>query len=134
MKRHEVIDHTADVGLRAYGSTAPEIFESAAEGMFSLVTRSPVAEKGEIELHLEAHSRERLLVDWLSELLFLFETRGLLFHSFEVKLRGNKLDAKASGELYDPERHEKAMDIKAVTFHMLELNEKKGYAQVLFDI
>lgn len=134
MARYEVLDHTADIGIRAYGGTLPEIFSSAAAGMFSLITESEVSGTGELAIELEADDVEQLLVDWLSELLFAFDSKGLLFSGFEVDIEGRALHARVRGESYDPERHRLEREIKAVTYHMLEVNLEKGYAQVIFDI
>ncbi len=132
--RFEEIEHTADVGIRAYGKTASEILESAAVGMFSLIADlSNVKPVGEEEIRLEADGLPDLLVKWLSELLFLHETGNVLFSSFEVRIRGTKLHGRARGEAIDKERHELKLAIKAVTYHRLSVDVKKGVAEVIFD-
>ncbi|MDH7506401.1 MAG: archease, partial [Candidatus Thermoplasmatota archaeon] len=69
MKTYELIDHTADVGIKAYGKTLSEAFENAAKGMFDIITNNSQIESiGEYEIFLEADNLEQLLVDWLSEL------------------------------------------------------------------
>ena len=74
MKTYELIDHTADVGIKAYGKTLSEAFENAAKGMFDIITDSSEIESiGQYNIELEAPDLEQLLVDWLSELLYLFE-------------------------------------------------------------
>ncbi len=133
--RFEEIDHTADVGLRAYGATASEIFESAATGMFSLITDlRGVKPVGEEEIRLTAEDLPNLLVAWLSELLFLHETQNLLFSAFEVRVRGTTLEAKARGEAIDKQRHELKLAVKAVTYHRLSVDLEKGVAEVIFDV
>ena len=135
MKRFEYLDHTADIGIKAYGQTLEECFENAALGMFTILFGgSEIKEVGEFEIRLEAPDLEQLLVDWLSELLYLHEADELAFCSCSVKLEGAKLDARVKGEAFNPERHVVDTQIKAVTYHMLEVDEEKGYVQVLFDI
>ncbi len=132
--RYEEIEHTADVGIRAYGKTASEIFAHAAEGMFSLIADpTEVEPKGEVEVRLAADDLPKLLVAWLSELLFLHETQRLLFCKFKVRVRGTSLRAEAWGEAIDKRRHELKLAIKAVTYHRLSVDLAKGVAEVIFD-
>ena len=72
MKTYELIDHTADIGLKAYGKTLSEAYENAAKGMFDIITDSSEIESvGQYDIRLEAPDLGQLLVDFLSELLFL---------------------------------------------------------------
>ncbi len=133
--RYEEIEHTADTGIRAYGKTASALFESAAEGLFSLIANpAKVEPKGEVEIRLRAEDLPRLLVAWLSELLFLHETQHLLFSKFEVHVRGTTLRALAWGETIDKRRHELKLAVKAVTYHRLSVDVTKGVAEVIFDV
>jgi SHS2 domain-containing protein len=132
--RYEEIEHTADVGIRAFGKTASEIFAAAAEGMFSLIANpAKVRAKGEVEIRLTAEDPPKLLVAWLSELLFLHETQRLLFCRFDIHVRGKSLRARAWGERIDKRRHELKLAIKAVTYHRLSVDVAKGVAEVIFD-
>jgi SHS2 domain-containing protein len=86
MKTYELIEHTADVGIKAYGKNISEAFENAAKGMFDIITdKSEIESTGEYEIHLEAPDLEQLLVDWLSELLFLNSAKNLVFSFFKVQ-------------------------------------------------
>ncbi len=132
--RYEEIEHTADVGIRAYGKTASEIFAAAAEGLFSLIANpAKVQPKGEVEIRLKADDLPQLLVAWLSELLFLHETQHLLLVKFEVRVRATSLRARAWGETIDKRKHELKLAIKAVTYHRLSVDVAKGVAEVIFD-
>src|SRR2546428_13198381 len=87
--RYEEIEHTADVGIRAYGSTLDELFANAAEGMFSLVADlGSVKAVGEIEVRLEAEDLPTLLLRRPPELLYTHETQRPLFASFEGHREG----------------------------------------------
>jgi len=138
MKTYELIDHTADVGVKAYGANLSEAFEHAAKAMFDIVTdNSEIENTGQYEIILEAPDLEQLLVDWLSELLFLNSANNLVFGFFKVELDEKKkqLNARVFGEKFDLSKHKIGMEIKAVTYHMLEVKKKKPYhVQVLFDI
>jgi SHS2 domain-containing protein len=133
--RYEELDHTADVGIRAYGGRLEELFASAAAGMFSLIANlRTVRAVGEVEVRVSADDLEALMVRWLSELLFLHETQRLLLKAFDVHLDGLTLTARVRGEAIDKKRHELKLNIKAVTYHGLRVDPKAGVAEVIFDI
>jgi SHS2 domain-containing protein len=136
MKHYELIEHTADVGVKAYGTTLAEAFEHAAEGMFDIITdESTINPIGEYNIILDAPDLEQLLVDWLSQLLFLNGAYNLVFSHFKVTLKDTHLSAQVSGETYDTQKHRMGVEIKAVTYHMLQVHKKDPvYVQVLFDI
>jgi SHS2 domain-containing protein len=138
MKRYETFDHTADLGVRVFGQTCEEVFANAAYALFDLLTDlNRVREILSYDLRVEAADREELLVRWLSELLFLSESRGYLFKNFSFShLDQTSLRAEARGETFDPSRHEFKTEIKAVTYHQVEVREKDGKwgARVIFDI
>lgn len=136
MKHYELIEHTADVGVKAYGKDIAEAFVHAAEAMFDIITdSSTIHTVGQFDISLEAQDLEQLLVDWLSELLFLNGAYNLLFGKFQVKIEGNRLSAHVSGEKYDSKKHKRGLEIKAVTYHILKVSEKNPvFVQVLFDI
>lgn len=133
--RYEEIEHTADVGIRAYGRTLDELFANAAEGMFSLIADLPAVKPvGEIEVRLTADDIPTLLLRWLTELLYVHETERLLFSSSDSKVVGTSIVGHARGEPIDKRRHELKLAIKAVTRHRLTVDPEKGIAEVIFDI
>jgi SHS2 domain-containing protein len=136
MKHYELIEHTADVGVKAYGKTVAEAFEHAAEAMFDIITdESTIDSIGEYDIQLEAPDLEQLLVDWLSKLLFLNDAEDLVFGKFEMTLTDNHLSAHIFGEKYNKKKHKMGVEIKAVTYHMLEVHKIDPiFVQVLFDI
>ncbi|HEV8594743.1 MAG TPA: archease [Thermoplasmata archaeon] len=135
MKRFEELDHTADVGIRAYGKTLDELFANAAAGMFSLITDlAAVRPVGEYEVKISAKDAKALLFDFLSELVFLHDTQKLLFCEFDVTVAGLAVDARARGERIDRTRHPLHLNVKAVTYHAMEVDPERGVAQVIFDI
>ena len=132
---YELIEHTADVAVKAYGRALNEIFAHMALGMFNVMTdTSTVKSVGEYKVDVDSADLEGLLVDWLSELLYLFDTQEVFLREFDVSIEGNKLTASVRGEKLDRERHPLKSDVKAATYHMLEINEEEGYAIVLLDI
>jgi len=135
VKRFEEMDHTADVGIRAYGKTLDELFANAAAGMFSLITDlETVKPVGEYEVTIAAKDVKSLLFDFLSELLVVHETQKVLLSEFDAKVNALAVDARARGERIDRERHPLHLMVKAVTYHGMEVDPTKGEAQVIFDI
>ena len=134
----EFLEHTADVGVIARGQTLAEAFVHAAEGMFSvMVNLKGVREEEERSLAVEAHDWPSLLVAWLSELVYFSDVDGLVFKRFEIReMEPYSLRATAYGERIDRQRHELGAGVKAITRHMLEVDEEEdGYrVQVLLDI
>jgi len=136
MKKYDLIEHTADVGIKAYGKNVSEAFKNAAVGMFDIITdNSKINGIGQYEIQLNAPDLEQLLVDWLSELLFLNSAKNLVFGTFNVTVSNTNLKAQIFGDEFDISKHKKGTEIKAVTYHMLKVHNKEPfYVQVLFDI
>jgi SHS2 domain-containing protein len=134
-ERYEIIDHTADIAIKTHGKNLEEAFENAAYAMFDIMAdASSVKNVGEMKVEIDADDLGQLLVDWLSELLYICDVEDLLFSEFDVKISGSKLVGTAHGEKMDASRHGLKTDIKAVTYHMLEVNSDENFVQVLFDI
>ncbi len=135
--KFEFIDHTADVGLIAYGNSVEEVFLNAAYGMFSLIADlERVAEVISRQVVAEAPDQDELLVTWLNELLYLFDAEGLIFSRFEIlDLREQSLRAMAHGEKVDPWRHNLKTQVKAATYHQLKLEKGDHFrARIILDI
>jgi SHS2 domain-containing protein len=138
----EEIDHTGDLGVRVTADTLPRLFERAAEGTFRVLTdledvRPAVASSVEVR----ASDREALMVRWLSELNFRHTAHRQLYGAFavsSVEARNGEwvLEATVRGEPIDPARHVVHTEIKAVTFHGLEVQatDDGWTGQVIFDM
>jgi SHS2 domain-containing protein len=120
---YEIIEHTADLGLRVWAPDLPGLFEEAARGLIAIMGRgSDEADRTEHGV-VAAPDPEALLVDWLSEVLFLFEARGLVPQRVEVHITEDpwRLRAELAGS--DPERFvQHGPAVKAVTYHAIEVN------------
>ena len=138
MQQFEVIEHTADTGIRAFGATAAQAFENAAAGMFSLLADpETVDDRLEFPVTVEAEDRETLLVEWLNELLYVYESNGVLLSRFLVeRLSETALSGKAYGESITTEKHDLKTDIKAATYYQLRVDRLDGgwVAEVIFDV
>ena len=139
MKRSfEIIDHTADVGIIAYGADVKDLFSNAALALCSLITElESIEEKLHFDLKVSSEDRDSLLVEWLNEFIYLFDVEHILFNRFDIEsLTHNQLKAVCYGETFDPVKHKIKMGIKAATYHMLKLDKNGGgyKAQIIFDI
>jgi SHS2 domain-containing protein len=138
MKRFEILDHTADIGIIVYGDDLKVLFESAAEAFFHLITDlRKVRRRIEKQIEIKEESLDRLMVDWLSELLYLHDVENLLFKGFKVESVGKGgLKAVAKGEPFQEGIHVIKTEVKAVTYHQIEVRQEKNRwrARIIFDL
>ena len=138
MKRFEILDHTADIGLIVYGENLKTLFENAGEAFFRLITDlKKVRRRVEKRVEIKGEDLKRLMVDWLSELLYFHDVENLLFKGFKVESVGeNGLKAVVKGEPFQEGVHVIKTGVKAVTYHQIEVRkEKRGWrAQIIFDL
>lgn len=138
MEPFRILEHTADIGFEALGATREEVFANAARALFHIIVELDSVELREtVSLRVEGADPPSLLVNWLSELLYLQDTEGWLFREFELNSLSEKsLAAVARGERADLSRHQLKLLVKAITYHQLELEPTAtGWrAQVYVDI
>lgn len=138
----EVLDISGDVGIRAYGKTPSDLLVNAAIGMYDLITDlNKVEEKNAITISIEADSLEGLVVKYLNELIFYFDTYGFIGKRIEIisineKVGSFNVIATVYGEAFDPERHERRLLIKAATYHNIKVEKVNDELRidVIFDI
>jgi SHS2 domain-containing protein len=137
-KNFEVLDHTADIGLIVYGEDLKALFENAGKAFFHLITDlKKVRRRVERRIHIERESLDRLMVDWLSELLYLHDVENLLFKGFKVESVGEEgLRAIVRGEPFQEGVHVIKTVVKAVTYHQIEVQQRNGgwRAQIILDL
>ena len=145
MRKFKFIEHTADVGIIAYGKNLPELFINAAYGMFSIITdvRKITDNRVQItDVKVRANNLEELLIVWLNELLYQYNTKRVLFAQFKIKkITGKILAAQIRGEKIDSSKHPINAEIKAATYHQLKIQKNIGknrtvrwQAEVIFDV
>jgi len=140
---YRFLEHSSDIYVEAWGGSLEEAFEQAALAMFDTMTDVRLVEpKVEVQVSAEGSDEQELLYSWLENLLVKYEVEGLLFSRFKVKpiLREDgtlKLEGLAWGEPLNLEKHPSKVEIKAVTYHLMEV-ERRGEGEfrvrVLFDI
>jgi SHS2 domain-containing protein len=136
-KNYELIEHTADIGIRVKGSDLEELFANTAVAMFEIMAeaKNQGAVKKEIKIKLKADNLEELFINWLNELLSLSAVKELIFSAFKIiKLDKNNLEASLMGS--EIKNYRINTEIKAATYHQLKLQEiKSGWqAEVIFDV
>jgi len=134
----EILEHTADIGIRARGATLREVFEQAALALEHVVLDPAAVEPAE-EYRIEAlgEDNESLLVNFLSEVLYLLDAKRAAFSSIRVEeAASGRVRAIAPGEPRDARRHPPRVIVKGVTYHQLRLQEtSEGWlAEVFLDI
>ncbi|NIQ07783.1 MAG: archease [Candidatus Korarchaeota archaeon] len=135
------LEHTADVAFKAWGASMEEAFKNAALALTDVLTdHTRIKKRQDKKIEVEAEDKEELLVAWLDELVFIFDTTNLVFSDFEIaiQIRGEKfrLTANASGEKFDPAIHPSGTEVKGVSYHMLKIwkDQGKTYVRVILDV
>lgn len=127
MKSYEYFDVTADIGFKAYGENLNQAFENAGLAMFNIITdTSNVSPSKEISFEISSEDNVSLLYDYLEELLFYHEIEFMLFSQFAVGIDENlHLKATIKGEKINWDKHERKSEIKAITFHKMDVKLQK---------
>lgn len=136
MKRFQLIEHTADTGLVAYGRSLAEAFANAGYGLFSIMAElKKVKEVESREVTASAEDIDSLLFEWLNSLIYLFDVSGFLCKRFDItEFTEHSVTATCWGEKYDPVRHQLKLGVKSATYHMLKVDRQKNKVQVILDV
>jgi protein archease len=134
----DTFEHEADVGLIIRGRDGPELFAEAGLALFDLVCElDAVQERTRYSVAGEADAVEPLLVDWLNDLVYLFQARGVVCRRFEFpSWCETAYEAEAFGEPVDPARHSPRDLVKAATYHGLSVRSQENglEARVILDV
>ena len=125
MKKFEYFEVTADIGFKAYGKSLNEAFENAGLAIFNIISDTDdINPTSEISFEVTSEDEVSLLYDYLEELLLYHEVEFMLFSEFHVEIDENLcLKATIKGESIDWDKHERKTEIKAITFHMMEVEK-----------
>ncbi|NQT90669.1 MAG: archease [Candidatus Omnitrophica bacterium] len=138
MKNYELLEHTADLGIRVWGKDLKQLFINAASAMYELIADiSEIKHDTAVDVELEAQDADELLRNWLSELLSCFHIKEMLLSEFLIEeLNEKKIVSVAKGEKIDTKRHSLKREIKAVTFHNLKISQENGKftTEIIFDV
>ncbi|QIW23262.1 archease [Sulfolobus sp. S-194] len=137
MQKFEFFEHTADIGIRAYGRNLNEAFENAAVAVFEVMTDTSKVEPREMrEVKIDGYDLENLLYRWIESLLVYYDSEIMLFSKFHVNIdeKNLTLEGKAWGEKFDPNKHERRTVVKAMTYHEMKIENKGDYYILTFVI
>ena len=133
--KYEVLDHTADLMIRGYGRDLEECYGAVAYGMFDQTVRlEDVKPLESRHVEVDGMDDEDALYSLLSELLFIENYDNLVLCEFDVKIDGLHITCDCRGEPLDKSRMRIMGEIKAVTFHMMEIDAETPAVTVLFDV
>ncbi|HEV2118665.1 MAG TPA: archease [Candidatus Bathyarchaeia archaeon] len=135
---YRLLEHVTDALIEAWGTTLEEAFSQAGLALFDTMLHvKRVQPKTKVEIQTNGHDEKELLYNYLEELLLLFEVKRLALRSFvvssitptqaEIRLRGN-----ASGEPYDRAKHNGKVEVKGITYHLMEIEKQAGKVTVRF--
>jgi len=135
---YRMFEHTADVGFRVEAATLDALFADAGRALVSLlVDDADTFDAGQsIRIELSADRVDDLLFDFLSELLYRFAAERFVPVRYEIALHDHHLHATLHGDAFDPERHAGGIEVKAVTYHGLRVEESLTgpVAEVIVDV
>jgi SHS2 domain-containing protein len=137
-KTYKLIDHTADFGIQVFGSDSQALFINAALALFDVITEMG-ALNGDDSCIISASGEDwcDLMINWLREILYLWNGKERLVKSIRIlSLSENRISAKIYFDAYLPDRHTIKTEIKAVTYHQIQVKRSpSGWkARVIFDI
>jgi len=140
MKRYEIIEHTADVGVRIYGETLEDLFINSASALFALLLDYKPQALKQKNIRMEADSREELFANWLNELISQFFADKFLPGQYNLSINSKSkpysLEGNIIGQDFNPYENKINLEIKAATYHNLKIAYRNGgyMAEVIFDV
>jgi len=135
---YTLLNHTADLGIKVRGTDLRDLFESAGRALLHLMVRGKIPGKTRsLKISVSGEDLGDLMVRWLGEILFLFAGESLVVTSIDMDaISSSHLEATLQTVHFEPEIHEVINEIKAVTYHQIEVKEKGNHweARVIFDV
>jgi SHS2 domain-containing protein len=135
---YTLLDHTADLGIRVYGTDLKDLFEGAGRALMHLMVKAEIPSKTHsMKISVSGEDLADLMVRWLGEILYLFVGENLVVTSIRMgSVSSSALEATLETAPFEPEIHETLREIKAVTYHQIEVTEMpNGWeTKVIFDV
>ncbi len=130
---YRFLDHMTDAYIEAEGSSLEEAFENAAKGLIdTMLDIDKIEAKDKIRIEVEGYDLEELLYNWLEEILLKLSIERVALREFKVKIKDNRLEAEVYGEPLDLKKHNYKVEIKAVTYHLMEVKKEDSKYKVRF--
>lgn len=137
-KAYRILNRSSDLVIKVFGKSQAELFANSAFALFDLLTDMERVQASEhLPLQVEGADRDDLMVNWMRELLYLFQGSGYLLKGFQIhEVKDSYVRAEVSGEKFDPDRHEIFRDIRSVISHQSRMGTTgdQWTAQVIFEI
>ncbi len=136
--KYRTINHTADFGLQVFGTNIKELFTNAACAMYDQITDiDSLTGSDEYTIHVTGSDWPDLMVNWLRETLYMWTGKEQLVKTVQIlSISKNKLSARVKYDIYNPDQHIIKTEIKAVTYHQIEVNQRPdGWeSKIIFDV
>lgn len=133
---YRYLEHTADVGVEVLAPTLQDAFAEAGVALFGIMTDvTKFSPRDSVEISVSGHDLKSLLYEWLEELIYIFDTSGIVFVRMNVqKLQADPPSIKGLGwgEKFDPSRSPGGTEVKAITYHRMEVETSERGALIRY--
>jgi len=138
-KKYRITKHQSELAVKVVGASQADLFANSAYTLFDVMVADldKVDCKDHIPLEIEGTDRDDLMVNWMRELLYLYQGSGYLLKDFQIReVKDTIVKAEVAGEKIDPDRHEIKQEIAAIAFHKSRMDKTSNQwtAQVIFEV
>jgi SHS2 domain-containing protein len=138
-KKYRITKHQSELAVKVVGDSQADLFANSAYTLFDVMVADldKVDCKDHIPLEIEGTDRDDLMVNWMRELLYLYQGSGYLLKDFQIReVKDTIVKAEVAGEKIDPDRHEIKQEIAAIAFHKSRMDKtgNQWTAQVIFEV
>jgi len=138
-KKYRITKHQSELAVKVVGASQADLFANSAYTLFDVMVADldKVDCKDHIPLEIEGADRDDLMVNWMRELLYLYQGSGYLLKDFQIReVKDTIVKAEVAGEKIDPDRHEIKQEIAAIAFHKSRMDKtgNQWTAQVIFEV
>lgn len=137
-KNYRITTHQNELAVRIAGNSQADLFANSGFALFDVLSDVNKIEAAErLSLEVEGSDRDDLMVNWIRELLYLYQRSGYLLKEFKInEVKDTLVKAEVAGEKIDPDRHEIKQEIAAVAFHKSRMQKtgNQWIAQVIFEV
>jgi len=137
-KKYRLMTRQSELAVKVIGNSQADLFANSAFALFDVMTDVEKIEiKERLPLEVEGTDRDDLMVNWMRELLYLYQGSGYLLREFQVReVKDTLVKADVCGEKIDPDRHEIKKEITAVAYHQSRMDKtgNQWTAQLIFEV
>ena len=137
-KNYRITTHQNELAVRIVGNSQADLFANSGFALFDVMSDINKIEAAErLSLEIEGSDRDDLMVNWIRELLYLYQGSGYLLKEFKIsEVKDTLVKAEVAGEKIDPDRHEIKQEIATVAFHKSRMQKtgNQWIAQVIFEV